>query len=368
MQRHSITVKRLLLVAVAVASVAGCHWYENLWNNYLNANGDCPPMGQGGGWGAGGFGGFGGAGWGGADVSSSADVGVGVGGSASVGAVGAGGGGAQPPPPPPTPWYPRHGKWHRRVRLGEAQQAQCTPVMPMIPVTPNMVPFTTDRLRQVAVAQGIGKGMTGIQFNRAVGLAFETWVLFTMSLPKYMTPIPSPDRKAANGGGLPASVIPDSVGALSLWWAGQGFFDFPDSLFFEVKAVTGPLLPSTSRSQIRGLIDVASRSKAGVSTVPHHPPPALVFTVTGNTPIDPSTLALANQRSVAIWLQVVFEDTNTPPDNPDLAIGIRAPMNPEVYGNAWPQPIDHNYPISKLLSPTTPPVVIPNDPDPPEVE
>ena len=53
-----------------------------------------------------------------------------------------------------------------------------------------LMPLTTTKLREIAMAQGIGAGTTGIQFNRAVGLAFESWVLGTMGqIPRYTKPL-----------------------------------------------------------------------------------------------------------------------------------------------------------------------------------
>lgn len=247
---------------------------------------------------------------------------------------------------------------------------------------PALMPLTTDKLRAIAMAQGIGAGTMGIQFNRAVGLAFENWVLTTMGQnnPRNTMPFMSPLRQQQTGG-LPGSVIPEYVAPLALWWGGQPWPAFQGSLFFEMKAVTGALTQSTSKYQLLGLIDVASRSPAGAAnqptppatacvstTQPNHPPPALVFTTTGNTNLDLTMLQKATQLCVAIWQQIVMYDANTDPNNPDLYLDQALPANQAVYGAAVPLPMHPAWPHSPLTSPTSPPMPVPGDPDPPEVD
>ena len=247
---------------------------------------------------------------------------------------------------------------------------QCATSMPPTSTGPNLVPLTTTRLRAIAAAQNIGVGQTGIQLNRAIGIVFETWVLTMLNqIPRWTTLIPSPQRQAANSG-LPASVIPEYVSDLYLVsWGAMVPVVYTQSQFWEVKAVTGTLTLATSRYQILGLIDVASLSSAGMSTVPKHPPPAVVFTTTGNTPIGTDVLAKATQQVVALWQQVVFEDATIPNDpNPDLYIGPLVPVNPDVYGTAIPQPSLPSGAHSKLTSPTVQLMPVPGDPDPPEVD
>ena len=388
------------LLALLAVGAPGCNLFNDLgnaWASYEMRN-QCAGMGGGGGAGGGAGGNAGGdPGVGGADVgSSSTDVGVGgsnvasaaagVGGSdvASAAAAGVGGSGMGSPVP-----HPGHGQARRalparrrhRVRsgIGTAYQADCTPPdvdpPPPVPVwapkMPMVVALTTTRLRAIAAAQGIGAGQTGIQLNRTIGLAFENWVLFMRNQlqQRWTTPIPSPRRKQKTGG-LPASVIPEFVSDLNLvYWGSMTPVPFPESEFWEVKAVTGALTLSTSKYQILGLIDVASMSPAGLSTVAKHPPPVVRFTITGNTSVSQGVLAEATQDGVAIWAEVVFEAAITPNDpDPDLYIGQLVPMNPDVYGTAVPVPSQPSGAHSKLMSPTTPPVAVPGDPDPPEVD
>jgi hypothetical protein len=233
---------------------------------------------------------------------------------------------------------------------------------------PNVVPLTTYRLRAIAAAQGVGAGLTGIQLNRAYGIVFETWVLWMIDpqRPHWTTPISSPQRQQKTGG-LPGSVIPEWVTDLTL--ISVGAVTFPSSEFWEVKAVNGLLMLSTSRWQILGLIDVATLSPAGQSPLPKHPPPVVVFTILGNTTLDPGMLAESTNQGVAIWAQVVFEDPvilNDP--DPDLYIGPLGPMNPNVYTTGVPLGSPATGKHAKLLAPTLPPMPVPGDPDPPEVD
>jgi hypothetical protein len=132
---------------------------------------------------------------------------------------------------------------------------------------------------------------------------------------------------------------------------------------------------------ILGLIDVASRSLAGVSaqpippasacasaTLPNHPPPAIVLTTTGNTNLDLTMLQRATQLCVAIWQQIVLYDANTDMNNPDLYIDQALPANQAVYGAAVPLPMHLPWPHSPLVPPQWPPMPVAGDPDPPEVD
>jgi hypothetical protein len=254
-------------------------------------------------------------------------------------------------------------------------------LQPCAPKAPALMPLTTTQLRAIAATNNIGAGQTGITQSRTIGLAFENWALTTMGqVPRNTESFMSPLRQQQNNG-LPASVIPEYVAGLNDWWPAQAWPAFPESLLFEVKAVTGVIAQSTSLWQILGLIDVASRSPAGVSNQPtppatacvstghpNQPPPAIVFTTTGNTNLDLTMLQKATRLCVAIWQQIVMYDANTDPNNPDLYIDQALPANQAVYGAAVPLPMHPAWPHSPLTSPTSPPVPVPGDPDPPEVD
>ncbi len=234
------------------------------------------------------------------------------------------------------------------------------------------IPLTTIRLRTIAAAQGIGTGLTGIAFNRAVGLAFENFVLSSLGLvPRNTNLFFSPARAAATGG-LPASVIPEAVRPITKYQLKAGFIPwpttYPDSSFYEVKAVRGVIGLGHSRSQILGLIDVASRSSAGVATGAHRPRPIVTFITTGDTVIGPDVIAEATKRGVAVWQAVVTEDPSASTTNPTLSIGPFIPLNPLVYAPGVAVPIVKPQLPGTITSPTLPPVVVPHDPDPTEVQ
>jgi hypothetical protein len=234
---------------------------------------------------------------------------------------------------------PRHVRPHHKEHIGTAAQADCPePAVPlmMIPKPLVLVGLTTMKLRDIAAYLRIGAGLTGIQLSQKIGAAFENWVLFMLGQKHWTTPLNSPERKAKNNGGLPASVIPDFVSALTLFSTDTGFTAFPLSEFWEIKAVTGALTPSTNQYQILGLLNVAQ----------------------------------ATQWGVAVWQETVAYDATDPNDpNPDLCIMEVGPMNQNVYPpGGLPLPFQINGACSKLSSPTTTPVVVPGNPDPPEVD
>ena len=72
-------------------------------------------------------------------------------------------------------------------------------------------------------------------------------------------------------------------------------------MFYEVKAVNGTLVLSTSKYQILGLLDVATT----FPTVPagQHAPPLVMFTTTSNTAISQGVVTQANTWGVAVWQQ-----------------------------------------------------------------
>jgi hypothetical protein len=338
----------------------------------------CSTMGQGGAGGDDGAGGGGGNdGVGGAPGSGSgAGAGPGNVNSAAVSA-GAGpgdGAGAGAGPGMRTAGdHPRRVRRHDKENIGTTAQADCTELM--APMPPFLIGLSTTRLRYIAAQNGIGVGQSGIQQSRSIGLAFENWVLTTMGqLPRWTTPILSL-RREKNTGGLPKSVIPESVQDLGWWWVLVSRPDFEKSSFFEVKAVTGALTLGTSNWQILGLIDVASQSPAGISTQPGVARPVVVFTTTSNTTISPSVGAEATALGVGVWQQRVMYDANTNPDNPDLYIDLPPEeINPDVY---LPTVIDTSltgrlstWPHSPLTSPKTPAtnLVVQGDPDPAEVD
>lgn len=244
------------------------------------------------------------------------------------------------------------------------------------------VPLTTTKLRSIAIANNINgcANQTGITQSRTIGVAFETWALKTMGqLPRWTQTIASPRRKAKNNNGLPASVIPEYVDSqvtftfqspLNLTWT-----YFPNSMFYEVKAVTGNLTLGTSQWQIQGLLDVATI----FPTVPagKHAPPVVIFTTTSNTIVSQGVLDEANNLGVGVWQQKVFYDGNSAtPNNPLLHLGKADCLTPSLYPTTslvslyWLDP-GAPWPDNPLTWPTVPEqnsVVVPGDPDPAEVD
>jgi hypothetical protein len=173
------------------------------------------------------------------------------------------------------------------------------------------------------------------------------------------------------------AVRPDAVGgAVTIVW-GQliGAYGVPqavnvaDSVFVEVKAIRGALTLSHSSHQITGFIDIAANSPAALMPGPERPTPAIVFMTAGSTVIASTVLEAATQQRVAIWQTLVFELSGSTTANPRFGFGPVVPLNPEVYGPSWPQPIPPGptnipFPLPPAFRP--PPAF--DDPDPPEVQ
>jgi hypothetical protein len=161
---------------------------------------------------------------------------------------------------------------------------------------------------------------------------------------------PGPARVAKNvakPGGLPQSVIPEKVlNQTSLTFPSQTWVDFPNSIFFEVKAVTNPLTLGTSQWQILGLLD-------GVDTWPTvpampHAPPAVFFTTTSNTIVTQPVVDQGSTWKVGVWQAKVFYDANSAnPTNPNLSIQKAVCLNdtvvyPGLTYVIWPNPTAQN--------------------------
>jgi hypothetical protein len=368
--RRILLVLFIALLAGAAPSCNALNAFGNLWSS-STCNGA-------GGGGAGGDG-AGGDGAGGDDEGGDPGEGVGVG-AADVGVgVGAGVGGGSSEERRPRRHAHRHAQ--RRPRgnsyyypglgsgLGVAVQADCPQMGAMQPTGPVKQGLTTQKLRAIAAAVGIGKGLTGIQLSQKIGLAFQDWVLYMHMLPQWKQPILSPERQNQNKG-LPASVVPDSLTDVTLYSTETGLMVFPLSEFWEMKAVNGTLFLSTSQYQILGLLNVAQISLAGTSTLPQHPPPVVAFTTTFNTNISPSVLARATQWGVAVWQEVVYYDASDTTGNPDLYLGPIGPMNDAVYPpnvNIVPQYLNTK-PAKLTDAQPGLAVPVPANPDPPTVD
>jgi hypothetical protein len=158
-----------------------------------------------------------------------------------------------------------------------------------------------------------------------------------------------------------------TLGMLSVTWS-----YFPNSLLYEVKAVTGNLTPGKNQWQILGLLDAANTWPAVPPSA--HAPPAVIFTTTSNTIISSGVLTDAMMWSVGVWQRMVEYDANSAtPNNPLLRIGASTCLTPSLYPTlslTWLDP-GLPWPTNPLTWPTVPEqdsVVVPGDPDPAEVD
>jgi len=245
--------------------------------------------------------------------------------------------------------------------------------------------LSTDRLRVIARACGVGIGPSPMPFNQEVGTEFQLWALRAFPggpLPENFQIYFSQAREQLTRlrpRGPIHGVRPDAVGeaATVVWERLLGLprprmVPAPDSVFIEVKAVKGSLAPSHSAYQVSGLIDVAANSPAARMTGIERPIPAVVFVTTGDTIISPMVMEEATRRRVAIWQTVAFELPGSTDIRPHLGLGQVVPRNPEVYGASWPQPLlpgptEVPFPFRRG-PPRALPGLLGGDPDPPEVQ
>ncbi|WP_181019438.1 SpvB/TcaC N-terminal domain-containing protein [Nonomuraea typhae] len=248
--------------------------------------------------------------------------------------------------------------------------ADANPLSKIDPDGRQAVPLTTTRLRAIATAQGIGAGLSGVQFNRAVGRAFQDFALNRYGLLENFRSFASPARAAATGPGGPRSVIPDAVRHVTQvtlrWWIIPQLVPFANSSFTEVKAVSGTLTLSSSNHQIRGLIDVAARSPAGMATGPGRPLPVVTFITTADTIIGPDVVTEATRRGVALWQITAFE---VPSSGGAAQIGFNPAilLNPSVFGRGTARPGPTGPFTPRPFGPAATPAN-PLDPDPAEVQ
>lgn len=187
---------------------------------------------------------------------------------------------------------------------------------------PSHTAATKARLDQLANSQGI-------PINQ-VGRAFQNFALATIRpgtpIPENFRLFPSPARAAATGGAI-QNVVPDGVLPLV-------FVNFPagptetyaNSVFYEVKALSGGLLPpSYSDYQILGFIDALGNSPAKTAGRI----PAIIFLTSADIKqISNATVAEASLRGVAVWHAIGCE---IPGSFNQLQLGEASLRNPQVY-------------------------------------
>jgi hypothetical protein len=173
------------------------------------------------------------------------------------------------------------------------------------PVSPANLITTTD-LRQMV---GNPKNLKGIQYNRAVGLAFQEAVLENLPGPKQL---PSNTKRfstteRAKKWGI-RSVIPDGVAGAS-----EGspsslppfITTHPESTFIEVKALNGVLNLDYGRGQIVGMLDALSQSPAASSTGPRRAYPSLYLIITEDTALSTDIELRGRDLNVLVWVSWV---------------------------------------------------------------
>jgi hypothetical protein len=208
---------------------------------------------------------------------------------------------------------------------------------------PSQIALTKARLDAIAVDQGIPIGQAP--------LAFQNFALATIRpgtlIPENKRKFASPEREAKTGGKL-KNVVPDGV--LSLVF-NPPFFPpevYEDSVFYEVKALSGGLLPpSYDEYQILGFLDALSRSDAGVAGSV----PAIIFLTTADVrQISAATVAEATFKNVGVWHSIGCE---IPGNLNNLQLGQASLRNPEVYifRLTFPESIGPGMPGRLFLNP-----------------
>jgi RHS repeat-associated protein len=202
--------------------------------------------------------------------------------------------------------------------------------------------LSTDLLQTIADGQGIGGGLSDVQYNRAIGRAFQDTALFLFgeatigrAFPENFERKYSPLRQTFFGG--TGNVIPDAIGDVQIKVPGPGgpvVKTLSEHGTVEVKAVNAPsyffgffggLGPSASNGQILGLLDYTWRGQVGSQTI---------FLTTSNTGIASSTLAWATAHGVAVWQAKAYAIPD-PSDPARYMIGFYPAelQNPEVLFN-----------------------------------
>ena len=104
-----------------------------------------------------------------------------------------------------------------------------------------------------------------------------------------------------------------------------------------------------------------------------HPPPAVYFTTTANTVVSAGVLATATVWNVGVWQRKVYYDAHSANANdPDLYLGAEECLTPGLYAGwmgYWiaPGPRPH-HPLTWTTEQEQASVVVPEDPDPAEVD
>ncbi len=220
--------------------------------------------------------------------------------------------------------------------------------------------LSTTKLRELARKNGITG--EGVNFNRKVGKAFEQIALIEFSAIGRQKGHSTPDRFAKYGVG--ATTIPDASTNVNEFFVdkrGIGKHTYPNASLYEVKAYKGTLQLSTSKGQIKAIIDIAARANNGNTGVA-----CVTYITTSDTDISEAVLAYATGKNVNIF-QVVAGL------NADGNIVFSGPMQQNVTSHPSVAPIS----LTQLRVEYSPAVFLntlqivpetPNEPDPEEVQ
>ena len=193
------------------------------------------------------------------------------------------------------------------------------------PLLDSPVALTTDRLREMARENSFGG--TGINFNRAVGKAFEGVGLASQGVAENGGHFPSAERSRFTAG-RHTYTIPDGVRAVTetrFGFLGNTTTTYPNSSLFEIKAVTGMLRLSSSSYQIRGEMDAVRNSAAG-----RMGRGTMTFVTTANTIIGPDILQYARANRINLYQVFAIEET----DNNSIRFTPPIPLvSPSHYRN-----------------------------------
>jgi RHS repeat-associated protein len=191
--------------------------------------------------------------------------------------------------------------------------------------------LTTDLLQDIADAMNIGRNLSGIRYNNAVGRAFQDTALHLYGeaigqdtpFPENGGRLRSPARAAGFGG--TGDVIPDAVTSAVIQNMQTGAVVLPllDRFYIEVKAYNTPtsmfgfiggLRLATSNGQILGLLDRVSLNA---------PASMVLFLTTSNTGISNEVLAYATRNGVAVWQAKAYAiPDSSDPESKRMMIGF----------------------------------------------
>ena len=221
-------------------------------------------------------------------------------------------------------------------------------------------PLTTFMLRDLAREEGVTS--TGIVFNREVGKAFEQLALIEFLAFGKQPAFDVPERQAKYN---ISTVIPDASMPINIFYSEgnyRGKKTVDNASLYEVKAVNGTLELSTSKGQIKAIIDVAARAVTSLDGKPA----SVTFITTSNTFISDAVIMYATQKKVLIYQAIAGLTSDnrivfSSPHVQNRIPGIEGSMNFEL------KQLRREYPASYLKMLKSIPELLSN-PDPESVD